>query len=150
MEEILHFQNKIWNFDLTDTHKVILVASEDQHVVQVFGQAVTNSSYKLLVEKNKLRSVWEILSNRVACIVIDLKPHDEENAAFINIIKKIRPRLPIVIISAEEKYDSTDLLEESGVFYRTFKPLREEEIKQLMEGIDRIIQRNQDYLIASL
>ncbi|MBN1559392.1 hypothetical protein JW998_04035 [candidate division KSB1 bacterium] len=118
--------------------------------MQVFGQVLVDSSYELLVETNKLQSVWEILSNHVACIVVDLKPLDEENAAFMKIIKKTRPRLPIVIISSEEKCGSTTFWEESGVFYRTFKPLRTEEIKQLMEGVDRIIQRNQDYLIASL
>ncbi|MBN1464772.1 response regulator [candidate division KSB1 bacterium] len=135
---------------MTDQRKVLLVASEDRHVVQVFEHVLSDSSYELLVEKNKLQSVWEILENHVACIVMDLQPLDEENAAYINIIKKIRPRLPIVIISSEERYSSATMVEEFGVFYRTFKPLRIEEIEQLMAGVDRIIQRNQDYLIASL
>ncbi len=55
------------------------------------GQLLTeqdlNRLESYIVEKNKLLSVWEILANHVACIVMDLKPSDEENAAFINIIK---------------------------------------------------------------
>jgi len=135
---------------LTDKRKVILVATEDPRVVQTFVRVLTERAYRLLVEKNKLRSIWRTLDNNVDCLVMDLKPSDEENAAFVNIIKKVRPRLPIVILSSDERFGSARMLAESGVFYRAFKPLRIEEIEQLIEGVDKIIMRNQDYLCASL
>ena len=128
----------------------IVIASEDVEAVRGFQQASISKGYNVLVERGKLQAIRAILEHQVICLVLDLECFGSDSLAFMNIVKKIRPRLPIVVLSAEEKISSTRMLAEFGTFYRGVKPLSVQEIEHVVEGVDSNLMRNKDYLYASL
>lgn len=136
--------------DLNDPIPTIIIASKDVDVIDIFYKASAVKDFRILVENEKLQTIWDTLDNMVVCLVLDLETFPIENLAFISIIKKIRPRLPVVVLSPLETLDFEDKLVEFGVFYRGSKPLCVQEVEQLIEGVDSIMMRNRDYLIASL
>jgi DNA-binding NtrC family response regulator len=128
----------------------VIIESDDESVIQMFRQASSLKGYKVLVEHEKLQAIWDTLDNIVVCFVIDLDVLGTESMAFINIIKKMRPRLPVVILSSEENQSSTKIMAEFGVFYRGIKPLCVQEVEHILEGVDSHLMRNRDYLSVSL
>ncbi|MBN1479167.1 response regulator [candidate division KSB1 bacterium] len=120
----------------------LILASDDAQVIDVFEQVLEKRAFRLLVEKNKLQGIWDTLDDNVACLVMDLDLPDDENMAFLKIVKKIKPRLPVVILFSEESSTMIRSLADISVFYRTFKPLRLDEIEQLMLGIEKLIARD--------
>lgn len=141
--------NKAEN-NLSTSTPTIIIASSDAEIVGNFWQASIPKGYNVIIGNEKLQTIWDTLDNVVICLVLDLETFGNENLAFINIIKKIRPKLPVVILSSENKYEVAEKLAEFGIFYRGIKPLSVQEIEHIVEGIDSNLMRNKDKLIASL
>ena len=127
----------------------VIVASTDAKVTRIFSNILALKNYSILIAKEKLTVIWDALDSDVKCLVIDLESFFDEERVFINIIKKIRPRLPIVTIHAENR-EISDCQLETGIFYRALKPLRVQEIEHVVQAIDRKLLREQDCMSASL
>lgn len=128
----------------------LVLASFDVQVIAVFEQVLQKSAFRLVIEKNKLQAIWDTFDDSVVCLVMDLDLRDAESLAFLKIVKKIRPRLPLVVLLTEETSIQSRSLAEIGIYYRTLKPLRLEEIVELMRGIEKVNERNNSYRHVSL
>ncbi len=134
----------------SQTIPTIVMTSDDDQVIDLFRRASTVKGFHLLVQRNKLQTIWETLERMVVCLVLDMDVLGAESLALISIINKIRPRLPVVILTSKEEYDAAKQLAEYGIFYRGVKPLSVQEIEHILHGVNSCAMRNRDYLLASL
>ncbi len=130
--------------------RTMIVVSNDPKVIHLFNDVLARKEYSILVPENRLQAIWHTLDTDIVCFVVDLSEKSEDELTFINIIKKVKPRLPVVTLYSEVKPNSNRQLAETGIFYRAVKPLRVQEIEQVVEAIERRLLREEDCMSTSL
>lgn len=117
----------------------IVIASDDPDVANVIVNILGKKDYFMLITNSKLQALWKILNQELRCLIFDFELESESNLIFINIIKSIRPRLPIIVLSSDNSPDMIKQLTEAGIFYYALKPLIKDEMEQLIDAIDGLV-----------
>ncbi len=114
----------------------IVIASDDPAVANIIVNILGKKDYFMFITSSKLQALWKILNQEIRCLIYDFELENDSNFMFINIIKSIRPRLPIVVLSSENSPDIIRQLTEMGIFYFALKPLIRDEMEQIIDAID--------------
>lgn len=129
----------------------IIVASKDSKVIDVVEQSTRASNYKVVAKYSRLQALWSMLSKEAACLILDIELFSyDENEVFTNIVKSVRPRLPIIILLPEQLAQVNHSVFQSGIYYRAVKPASVQEIEQVIDSVDRMLARRCDDLVASI
>ncbi|HEY7763529.1 MAG TPA: response regulator, partial [Aestuariivirgaceae bacterium] len=86
---------------MTETTKTILVADDDAAIRTVLTQALTRAGYDVRAT-GTASSLWHWVANGDGDLVItDVVLPDEDAFQVLPRMKKMRPRLPVVVMSAK-------------------------------------------------
>ncbi len=101
---------------------VVLVADDDKAIRTVVTQALVRAGYEVLASSNA-SMLWQWVSNGEGVLVItDVVMPDENAFDLIPRIKRIRPDLPIIVMSAQNTFSTAMTAAELGVFEYLPKP----------------------------
>jgi DNA-binding NtrC family response regulator len=120
----------------------IVIATSDTQLIQDLCIILAKSSYSLLIEKSKTKSLLKMLETRARFIMLDLDSLGESGFDFINVIKKTMPKIPIIALAKELPLDFIRKLAQFGIFYCAAKPVQHDEIEHVLEAIDRFYSRH--------
>jgi len=118
----------------------IVIASDDPEVTNVIVSILGKKDYFMLITNSKLQALWKVLNQDLRCLIFDFELESDSNIIFINIIKSIRPRLPIIVLSSDNSPEMIKQLTEAGIFYYVLKPIIKDEMEQLIDAIDGLVQ----------
>ena len=91
-----------------NSSKTILVADDDAAIRTVVTQALTRAGFDVRAT-GTASSLWHWISNGDGDLIItDVVLPDEEAFQVLPRIKKIRPRLPVVVMSAKQHHHDGD------------------------------------------
>ncbi|MCI0493744.1 response regulator, partial [candidate division KSB1 bacterium] len=76
-----------------------------------------------------------MLEKEISLLILDLDQPQGPNFDSIDIIRKLRPRLPIIVLSADSSLEMLKILAQKGVFYTASKPIQAEEIEEVIQAI---------------
>ena len=113
----------------------VIVVTDDTEVIKVVSKVLTKKNYCLFITSSKIHSIFNILDDEIAFFIFDYDLSSNSNTQLISIIKRIRPKLPIIVILADNSINKINLFAESGVFYRAIKPLDENEMEQVVDAV---------------
>ena len=101
---------------------VVLLADDDKAIRTVVTQALVRAGYEVLASSNA-SMLWQWVINGEGVLVItDLVMPDENAFDLIPRIKRIRPELPIIVMSAQNTFSTAMTAAEIGVFEYLPKP----------------------------
>lgn len=124
----------------------IFVVSSDPFVRNQLGQFLMSRGHIVLFEHIGSKAILETLEQNIDIFILDLSPEDDSNWNVISIVKRTRPRLPIVVLSDNTSVDIVRKLSQAGIFYSAMKPVQIGEIEKVLEAIESIHQKYQGEL----
>ena len=109
--------------------KTILIADDDKAIRTVLLRALSRDGYNVLLASNAA-TLWQWVANGEGDIVIsDVMMPDENGLDMLIRIKKIRPDLPVIIMSAQNTLMTAVKATENGAYEYLPKPFDLEELK---------------------
>jgi len=116
----------------------VVIATNDPLVVNPLSQVLMKKDWCILITKSKIQSILNILDREIAFFVLDFELPNNSNIDLISIIKSIRPRLPIIVLSEDASFNTRRKLAKAGVFYQALKPIQVMEIEQIIGAIEEL------------
>ncbi|WP_321391153.1 nitrogen regulation protein NR(I) [Emcibacter sp.] len=115
------------------TGKTILIADDDRAIRTVLSQALGREGYDVQVTSNA-STLWRWVSNGEGDMVItDVVMPDENGLDLLPRIKKIRPELPVVVMSAQNTLLTAVKATERGAYEYLPKPFDLNEVKSVVQ-----------------
>jgi two-component system response regulator VanR len=78
----------------------ILVAEDEDNARRLYQIFLLDAGYQVLLAKNGLEALAELRDEKVDLLLTDLKMPDMSALEMIPLVRKDRPELPIVVVSA--------------------------------------------------
>ena len=115
--------------------KSILSAISDEDVKGQVLEALNGiETYLLTWVGNSGDLVLNILDKDIDLAIIDENLAGMASSKLIKIIKKSRPRIPLIIISSGSSREEFARVLEQGIFYFIMKPINGEELRKAVES----------------
>ena len=124
--------------------KTVVIATEDPVVINQLSTILMQHDYSIIIEKSTIKSILKILEQEIDFLILDIDSPENSNMDLIDIIRKTRPRLPIVVLSQDTSIELIRELAEAGVFYCALKPVQLGELKNLIEAVKRYHKKEED------
>ena len=115
-----------------------VVSSADSHVRAFFKAFFKAKDYKVTIENHGSRALLKVLENPVDLFIHDVPMKNELNLDIIEIIRKVKPRVPIIVLCENTSIKIVRTFAEVGVFYCAMKPIQLGEIEKVIEAIERL------------
>src|SRR5687768_18394758 len=116
----------------------ILVADDDSAIRTVLNQALSRAGYEVRSSSNAA-TLWRWVSQGEGDLVItDVMMPDENAFDLLPRIKKIRPELPIIVMSAQNTFMTAIKASERGAYEYLPKPF---DLKELVAVVGRALSR---------
>jgi DNA-binding NtrC family response regulator len=111
----------------------ILIGSSDRSLLGQLESFITqNFDRNVLCVDETSDFLLEILDKQVDLTIIDVNLNGLPTAKTIQIFKKCRPRVPVIVVSDDYSVETGSSIMEHGVFYYLYKPLEEDNLKEIV------------------
>lgn len=126
---------------MTSINKSSIIVSTDPIIVNQITDILMQHDYTVTIEKSIIKFISSILEKEISLLILDLDSPQELNFDSIDIVRKLRPRLPIIVLSVDNSLETLKTLVQKGVFYSTTKPVQTEEIEEVIKAVDQSYYR---------
>jgi len=103
--------------------RTVILASPDAEVVRTVRPLLEEMGYSCITLDKGSRVVLEMLARSVQLIILDLDLDGMSGMEIIPIIKELRPRVPLVILSEDDSFETGKEIAKFGVWYFLIKPV---------------------------
>lgn len=119
---------------MPETKSILFAGSDEGMKEQVFDllNGIAECSFTWVGESGDL--ILKILDKDIDLAIIDEDLSGMAGSKLIQIIKKSRPRIPLIIISSGKSMEELARVLEHGVFYFIIKPINGEELKEAVDS----------------
>lgn len=87
-----------WGAYMTQIHKSSIIASEDSVTINQITELMLQYDYSVTIEKSIMKIIFQLLEGKIHLLILDLDSLQNTNFDSIDIIRKLRPKLPIIIL----------------------------------------------------
>jgi len=121
--------------------KLVIVATIDQKIENTLGKQLSSPDYSLSFVRKGADVLSEILEKEVDLLILDLDLAGVMGIDILPVIRKMRPRLPIILITEDFTYRIRKLVAEQGVIYQALKPMSPNEAGAISMATERIMEK---------
>lgn len=118
----------------------ILIADDDKFFREQLNKFLLMEKYNAKAVSNGKEAVKELVENEYDALILDMYMEEINGKQTISIIKNIKPKMPIIVITGDSSLELEREIRSCGVFYYLVKPF---EMKELKEVIDSAIKKKQ-------
>ncbi len=119
---------------MPETKSILFAISDEGMKGQVFEVLNGIATYSLTWVGDSADLLLKILDKDIDLAIIDENLAGMAGSKLIKIIKKSRPRIPLIIISSGNSKEELARVLEQGVFYFIIKPINGEELKEAVDS----------------
>jgi len=119
---------------MPQTRSILSAISDEGVKEQVLGALNGIETYSLTWVGNSEDLLLNILDKEIDLAIIDENLVGIEGPKLIEIVKKTRPRIPLIIISSGNSREELARVLEQGIFYFTMAPVKGEELRQAVDS----------------
>jgi DNA-binding NtrC family response regulator len=105
------------------SRRIVILASPDGEVVETIRPLLEQLGYSCILLDKGSRVVLEMLARNVELIILDLELDGMSGIEIIPIIKELRPKLPLMVISNDDSFETGKEVAKFGVWYFVMKPV---------------------------
>lgn len=117
---------------MSDHRKVLIATSELSIRAQVFS-CVSAKGCQAVAAERGCDALLAVVEQDVGLVILDLSIDEPSGVKTVEILRKIRPRLPVVVLSGDSSLEAGRQVLQHGVFYYLLKPLDLEELDQIVQ-----------------
>lgn len=126
--------------DTSPHKKQVVVATIDRNVEEIFFNGFANKNFDVAFLRKASDVLLTILEEDLDLLIIDLELSGISGIDLIPIIRKSRPRLPLIVISNDFNYQIRKMVAQEGVTYQLFKPVDVQELSEVLETTQHILE----------
>jgi len=119
---------------MSDRKSILSAISDEDVKGQVFEVLDVIETYSLTWVVDSGDLLLKILDADIDLAIIDENLAGMASSKLIKIIKKSRPRIPLIIISSGSSREEFARVLEQGIFYFIMKPINGEELRRAAES----------------
>ncbi len=119
---------------MPETKSILSAISNERVKGQVLEALNGIETYSLTWVGNSADLLLSILDKDIDLAIIDENLAGIVGSKLIKIIKKSRPRIPLIIISSGNSKEELARVLEQGVFYFIMRPIKSEELRQAVDS----------------
>ncbi|MBN2000295.1 response regulator [candidate division KSB1 bacterium] len=120
----------------------IVIGSIDYDVIRALGRRFNSDEYELVFVQKGVNILHEILEKEVDMLILDLEISGTMNVEILPVIRRLRPKLPIVLITDDFTHQIRQVAAQLGVTYQAFKPMSDNETDAIVSATSQIIQKS--------
>jgi DNA-binding response OmpR family regulator len=90
---------------MTRTNRSSIIISQDSAIISQITELLLHYDYSVTIEKSIMKIILQLLEGNVHLLILDLDSPESTNFDSIDIIRKLRPKLPIIILSADSSFE---------------------------------------------
>ena len=120
----------------------VLFAGGDEYLKERVLEVLDKDRHHVVVADNCKDALEKLLDSDFDAIIFDHDLKELDSTDTMQLIKKIRPKLPLIVLSEAISYESEVKIAKLGVHFRLNKPLDEEVTKALFESLERRGEKN--------
>lgn len=132
-----------WNIDTTNV-KQILIGTLDNNIVDSLKHKFKGSEFSIHVTQKGLDILTKILDYKIDLLIIDVDLAGMMGVDVLPIVKKLRPRLPVILITDDFNLRIRKIAAEIGVRYQAFKPISDSESNAIAAASEKIIEKSKE------
>jgi len=113
----------------------ILIGSSDKEMQRALRDLIGEKFRRKVVQVAETSDfLLEILDKHVDLTIIDINLNGLPTAKTIQILKKCRPKVPVIVVSDDYSVATGSRIMEHGVFYYMYKPLDMDRFGEIVES----------------
>lgn len=113
-------------------HRQVLIATSELLIQEQVGSCVLAKGYQIVAAERGCDALLAVVEQDVGLVILDLSINEPSGVKTVEILRKIRPRLPVVVLSGDTSLEAGRQVLQHGVFYYLLKPLDLEELDQIV------------------
>ncbi len=117
--------------------RTVIFVTQDPILKQEISHILVQFDYSVIFVESAIKSLLKILEQKIEFFILDIETMKNYNLDYIKILKKIRPRMPIIIICSDTSIQTLRQFAELGIFYCILKPVKKSEIEQIILALQR-------------
>lgn len=116
---------------MSDQRKVLIVAPESAIRQQILSRVAAQACRTVTAETGS-DALLAVVEYDVALVILDLSIAEPSGSKTIEILRKIRPRLPLVVLSDDRSLEAGRQVLQHGLFYYLLTPFDADELDQIV------------------
>jgi len=121
-----------------------VVTTKDPVVKGQLGGILKKYQYDVYFERIGNPAILTVLDRNVDIMINDLPGEDDSVLKVISVIRSVKPKLPIIVLSENTSKESIRKLSELGVFYCAMRPIQIGEMEKVLEAIERLYRKEEE------
>ena len=115
--------------------KTILLVEDEPSLREMLEVAIKKWNYKIKSAENYSQGLQGLERGKIDCVLTDIKLPDGSGVDFLEKVKILPEKTPIILMTAFGTTDSAVQAMKHGAFYYLTKPFKLEELKGLLEKL---------------
>ena len=112
--------------------KIALIVSTNDDIRKRFSGLLDKIDVSYILESDRTSAVARIMEVPVKLLIADMLFEKENGFDFLSIVKKVRPRLPIIAITDDPSEEGINRLLDKGVMTCLVQPIKEKEVIEMV------------------
>ena len=111
-----------------------MILSTDKETISVCAEGTRELEMELIIKQDFPSLIKELQENDYAAIFCDCFDDFQKCIKWVKIIKKMRPKVPIIVISKGIDKSTGGILYQEGIFHLCEKPINKDYLKQVLSA----------------
>ena len=113
----------------SESKKTLLIASDDKTTTECILNIIDTEQFYAICLKKASEVLLNILDVDLDLIIIDAELSGISGIEIMPIIKKLRPNVPIIIVSSENSFEIGQQIAELGIWSNLNKPIETDKLE---------------------
>jgi DNA-binding NtrC family response regulator len=118
--------------------RTVVVATSDRNLEETLRAQMAND-YRVECVRRGADAILQMLEKEIDLLLVDIDMNGQIGTEILPVIRRLRPRLPVILISDDFTYRIRKTAAEQGVTFQSIKPRSTGEAQEIISVVDKII-----------
>ncbi len=117
------------------TRRRVLIGSTEPTVVTLLGELVQQRGLEWDAVETSADLLLQLLESDYELVVLDLDLPCAGDAKMVGVLRRIRPKIPLVVLSSNPSVELGGRVVQEGVAYYSVKPVAKETLQEVLDAL---------------
>ncbi|HOT96227.1 MAG TPA: response regulator [bacterium] len=118
--------------------RMVVVATSDRQLEETLREQMA-TEYRVECVRRGAEAILQMLEKEIDLLLVDIDMNGQIGTEILPVIRRLRPRLPVILISDDFTYRIRKTAAEQGVTFQSVKPRSSSEAHEIINVVDKII-----------
>lgn len=115
--------------------KTILIASNDRLLSDSIAEVLDEGQFFSIYSEHATDVILKVLEVRLDLIILDIDLSGISGLEILPIIKKVRPKIPLVVVSSDNSFKLGQEIAKWGIWLFLLKPIETEKLRSFLSFV---------------